>query len=425
MKNFTAILILLSLAGPASAQRLCGSDTYLSNQLKNNPSLAAGYKAADEQIAKTLSTGARKRDTASNEIINIPVVIHVIYKTAAQNISDAQIQSQLVSLNNDFAHQNADQANTPKVFRSLAADVKIKFCIAQVDPKGKRTSGIIRKYTNTDVFSADDAMKYSLNGGDDAWDSKKYLNIWVCNLGGRSLGYATAPGGPAMLDGVVIAFDAFGTTGTLRATFNKGRTATHEVGHWLGLKHIWGDTDCGDDEVDDTPRQKSYNYGCPSFPRVTTCSPDANGDMFMNYMDFSDDACMNMFTMGQAARMRALFAKGNLRNSFLVSFACDSTLVQGGPVVEAPADTTVTPAVPVAAKAYPNPVHSTVTIECKAASKLSVKPVAVYSIAGVKVFTAQLDKEKTEFNFSSLKAGIYIVKIGEGKDSVITKLIKD
>ncbi|HMO60482.1 MAG TPA: M43 family zinc metalloprotease [Ferruginibacter sp.] len=429
MKTITGILIALQLLTNATAQRLCGSEAYTAEISRTNPAALNGYREAEAQIIKTLGkSGLKRRDTAANEIIYIPVVVHVLYKTAAQNISDAQILSQLESLNKDFAYQNEDKSNTPKAFRSVAADVKIKFCLAQVAPDGKRTNGIIRKYTNTEVFSADDAMKYALNGGSTAWNSRQYLNIWVCNLGGRSLGYATQPGGPANLDGIVIAFDAFGTIGNLRPSFNKGRTATHEVGHWLGLKHIWGDTDCGDDGVEDTPRQKSYNYGCPSFPRVTTCSENENGDMFMNYMDFSDDACMNMFTEGQKQRMRALFATGNLRNSFLTSFACDSNLVQAGPIA-APVDTTVTPApvAPVAAeqtKVYPNPVQNEVVIECKNASKQDVKQMAVFSITGNKVFTAVLDKEKTRFNFSFLKAGIYVVKIGEGKNVTVTKLVK-
>jgi hypothetical protein len=425
MKTITGILIALQLLTAATAQRLCGTEAYTAEITRANPAVLNGYREAEAQIIKTLSKSALKRDTVTNELINIPVVVHVLYKTAAQNISDAQILSQIESLNKDFAYENEDKANTPKVFRSFAADVRIKFCLAQVDPSGKKTTGINRKYTNTEVFSADDAMKYSLNGGADAWDSKRYLNIWVCNLGGRSLGYATQPGGPANLDGIVIAFDAFGTTGNLRPTFNKGRTATHEVGHWLGLKHIWGDTDCGDDGVEDTPRQKSYNYGCPVFPKVTTCSENEYGDMFMNYMDFSDDACMNMFTEGQKKRMRALFAKGNMRNSFLTSFACDSNLVQAGPIA-APADTVVTntPAIVPVVKVYPNPVQGDVVIECKTASKQDVKQMAVFSITGTKVFTAVLDKEKTSFNFSFLKAGIYIVKIGEGKEVVVSKLVK-
>ena len=412
----------MAVAGQVAAQRLCGSAEYTKQMLHANPSLQNAYDKVEAQIAKTLSKNYRARDTVANEIINIPVVIHVLYKTAVQNISDAQIQSQLDVLNNDYSKQNADKINTPQVFKAFSADIKIKFCLAQVDPQNKKTNGIIRKYTSTDNFSADDAMKYGASGGDDAWDSKKYLNIWVCTLGGRSLGYSTLPGDPASRDGVVIGYDVFGTVGTLRPVFNKGRTATHEIGHWLGLKHTWGDTDCGDDEVDDTPRQKSYNFGCPSFPHVTTCSPDANGDMFMNYMDFSDDACMNMFTTGQKKRMRAMFANGNIRNSFLTSFACDSTLLQGGPVV--PQDSTK-PAVAAAfAKLYPNPVQSGVTIECKAASTLTPKAIRIFTITGMKVFAAQLDKQKTIVNLSFLSTGIYFVKIGDGAKAFTTKLFK-
>ncbi len=423
MKAILGILFFMACAGGTFAQRICGSEEYIRQMLQANPSLQNAYNEAEKQIANaTAKNNYRARDTIANEIINIPVVIHVLYKTDLQNISDVQIHSQLDALNNDYSKQNADRANTPAVFKHLAADIRIKFCLAQVDPQNKKTNGIIRKYTNADNFSADDAMKHGASGGDDAWDNKKYLNIWVCTLGGRSLGYATPPGGPASLDGVVIGYDVFGTVGNLRPVFNKGRTATHEIGHWLGLKHIWGDTDCGDDGVDDTPPQKSYNFGCPSFPHVTSCSVDANGDMFMNYMDFSDDACMNMFTTGQKKRMRALFANGNIRNSFLTSFACDSTLIQGSPV--ATPDSMKPAAVAAFAKLYPNPVQSSVTIECKSASKLTVKAIRIFNITGMKVFSAQLDKEKSSFNLSFLTTGIYFIKIGEAAETFITKFFK-
>ena len=143
-------------------------------------------------------------------------------------------------------------------------------------------------------------------GGIDAWPTQKYLNIWVCDLGGGLLGYAQFPGGPADTDGVVILNTAFGTTGIAAAPFNLGRTAVHEVGHWLNLNHIWGDTnDCsGTDHVDDTPKQQLPNYNKPAFPHVT-CNNGPNGDMFVNYMDYVDDDTMVMFTPGQVARMYA------------------------------------------------------------------------------------------------------------------------
>ena len=234
MKTLTVIILFTFFAGVAQAQRICGSEAYKRQLLQTNPSMQNSFDAVELQIAKATKKFSA-RDTTLNEVINIPVVIHVIYKTAAQNISDAQISSQLTALNNDFANLNADKSKRPGTFSGLAADVKIKFCLAQVDPQGNKTTGIIRKSTTADVFTADDAMKTSLRGGDNPWDNKKYLNIWVCALSGRSLGYATPPGTNAAIDGVVIAFDVFGTVGSLRASFNKGRTATHEVGHWMVL----------------------------------------------------------------------------------------------------------------------------------------------------------------------------------------------
>ncbi len=415
----------------AQSQRVCSTTEYMQQLINSNPSLKNSYKIAEDQIASTIKNNVSlsARDTSANEIIYIPVVIHVVYKTAEVNLSTAQILSQLAVLNIDYSDSNADKTNTPAVFAQLAADTRIRFCLAQVDPQGRRTTGIIRKYTNTDAFSALDAVKYSAQGGDDAWDSKRYLNIWVCKMFGRTLGYSSVPGGPAALDGVVIAYDVFGTGGNVRSPFNKGRTATHEVGHWLGLKHIWGDAICGSDDVDDTPTQQYYNYGCPSFPLVTNCSPDGNGAMFMNFMDFTDDACMNMFTYGQKLRMRALFAKNNLHNSFLTSFACDSTLAQGGPI--APEDTAVVvvPVVPAktsfTVKVYPNPAQSTVNVECTNTTGTGVRTINIFSVLGRKVYSGQLGKQKTSIDISNFPRGIYILQIQEGANRISTKIIKE
>jgi len=186
----------------------------------------------------------------------------------------------------------------PAAFSGITADVQIEFCLAQRTPAGLSTNGIVRKSTTVTSFSSNDNVKRTANGGDDAWDATKYLNIWVCNLGGGLLGYAQFPGGAVSTDGVVINHTAFGNTGTATAPYGLGRTATHEVGHWLNLRHIWGDASCGSDLVSDTPTQQTSNYGCPTYPRVT-CSNGPAGDMFMNYMDYTNDACMYAFTNGQ------------------------------------------------------------------------------------------------------------------------------
>ena len=426
MKTTILIFSALLAASLLSAQTRCESDSYI-RQISANPAVAQAIHQSEQQVLQTLrqKSPLRQRDTAANEVITIPVVIHVLYNNAVQNISDAQIMSQLVSLNKDFANLNEDAANRPAAFAPFAANSYFRFCLAQVDPAGNRTTGIIRKATQMAVFTADDAMKSNFRGGDDAWDARRYLNIWVCNLGGRSLGYATLPGSPADKDGVVISYDVFGTTGHLRAPFNKGRTATHEVGHWMGLKHIWGDSDCGDDGVEDTPRQKSYNFGCPSFPRVTECSQTAHGDMFMNYMDFSDDACMNMFTVGQKKRMRALFATGNARNSFLNSNACDSNQVQAGPVA---ADTVPVKPIPAAVetsfRVYPNPVQSQLTVQYTTTGEMGARKIRIVSVQGVVVFSGILNQAQTAINTARLVPGIYIVHIENGRDWYTTKIMK-
>ncbi|WP_433367290.1 M43 family zinc metalloprotease [Actinoplanes sp. CA-142083] len=263
-------------------------------------------------------------------VVRIPVVVHVVWKTAAQNISDAQIQSQIDVLNHDFRATNTDVGTVPGVFANLVADCRIEFFLATTDPSGAPTNGITRTATTVDSFTHDDKIKRAATGGHDAWPADKYLNIWTGRLSGGLLGYAQFPGGPAGTDGVVILQSAFGNIGTATPPFHLGRTATHEIGHFLNLFHIWGDdgTGCGGtDEVDDTPNQGGANTGVPTFPHVT-CNNGPNGDLFMNYMDYVDDPVMVMFTKGQAARMEACI--DGVRSSLAIT---QQNPVPAGPVV--------------------------------------------------------------------------------------------
>ncbi len=171
----------------------------------------------------------------------------------------------------------------------------------------------MRKATSVRAFSIDESIRSSASGGSDPWDAASYLNIWVAPLTRGLVGYASPPGIRKELDGIVIAFNAFGTNGSAYAPYNKGRTTTHEIGHWLGLRHIWGDADCGNDYIDDTPPQSSSTNGCPSGV-ISTCDNGPNGNMYMNFMDFTDDACISMFTRGQSAVMRSLFEEGSARH---------------------------------------------------------------------------------------------------------------
>ncbi len=327
MKKAFTLLSLFSLLTSTmvsqTPQRSCGTMEHLEHLKSQDAGLENRMNLIEQQTAEFVQNSSTMKTAAT--IVNIPVVVHVLYNTTSQNISDAQIKSQIDVLNEDFRKLNADRTLVPSAFAGLAADVEVTFCLASKSPSGATTTGIIRKSTTKTSFSSDDAVKYSSMGGNDAWNTSQYLNLWVCNLGGGLLGYAQFPGGPAATDGVVCLYSAFGRTGTLSAPYNKGRTATHEVGHWLNLRHIWGDASCGSDLVTDTPTQQTSNSGCPAYPHVT-CSNGTSGDMFMNYMDYTNDACMYMFSTGQKTRMRALFATGGARAGLTTSTAgCGST----------------------------------------------------------------------------------------------------
>lgn len=281
--------------------RTCGASE-VHQRLLQDPVYQANRIAIEQHISRSLLFNLSTR----TGVVEIPVVVHVVYSDAVGNISDAQVQSQIDALNRDYRKRNADAANIPAVWSQLAADTRIQFALATTDPQGNPTNGITRTATTQTSFDTHDGVKKTATGGVDAWPAGKYLNLWVCDLGNGLLGYAQFPGGPAETDGVVILNTAFGTVGTVAAPFNLGRTATHEIGHWLNLIHIWGDRlDCtGTDYVDDTPTAMAPNYGKPQFPHVS-CNNGPNGDMFMNYMDYVDDDTMVMFTQGQLARMSA------------------------------------------------------------------------------------------------------------------------
>lgn len=295
----------------AITKRYCAADEILQQQLQTDPGLQQRMNQIEEFTNRFIQSGEMSR--LVGDTIEIPVVVHVLYNTAAQNISDAQVNSQITVLNEDFQNRNSDKTKLPaNSFQTVASTgLNVRFVLARAP---------IHKKTRTKSFSTNDAVKKSSRGGDDPIDPTHNLNIWVCNLGQGLLGYAQFPGGNSATDGVVILYSAFGSRakypqGTYVSSFDLGRTATHEVGHWMNLRHIWGDdgTGCsGSDLVTDTPNQGSENYGCPAFPHVS-CSNGPTGDMFMNYMDYTDDACMYMFSQGQKARALAVFAAGGPR----------------------------------------------------------------------------------------------------------------
>ncbi|MBM3915490.1 MAG: T9SS type A sorting domain-containing protein [Sphingomonadales bacterium] len=332
MRKICLILLLVSGALlsniPAFSQRGCATHEH-NQQLEISDPGFASRRQLIEQKTRQFTENPNRVAIA----VTIPVVFHVVYNTTAQNISDAKILAQLEQLNLDFAKLNTDFGTVPSVFQPYGANTEVQFCMAQRDPNGLATTGINRVQTSVVSFSpTNNPVKFASSGGADAWPRDKYLNVWVCNLSNNLLGYAQFPGGAAATDGVVLLFSSVGsmlTPGTA-TPYHLGRTATHEVGHWLNLRHIWGDATCGNDLVDDTPVQNTANYGCPTFPFLSPgCTQSApwqganyQGDMFMNYMDYGNDNCLKMFSLGQKDRMQALFATGGSRAALLNSDGC-------------------------------------------------------------------------------------------------------
>ncbi|HMO33515.1 MAG TPA: zinc metalloprotease [Lacibacter sp.] len=288
------------------SSRHCASYEVLQEQLQADPSLRGRMNAIEEYTRKYMENPSAYR--LVGDVLEIPVHVNVLYRSSAENVSNAQIQSQIDVLNEDFGATNTDYNNTPSIFQGVrSGDIKIRFVWT--------TANVTRRSTNKTSWRTNDDMKKSNKGGINPTSPSTTLNIWVCVLSNNILGYAQFPGGSLATDGVVVHTNAFGRGNyTLFSAFNRGRTATHEVGHYFNLRHIWGDATCGNDFVGDTPLHNASNGGCPTYPHYSTCTGTPI-EMTMNYMDYTNDACMYMFTAGQAARMQATYAVGGPRAS--------------------------------------------------------------------------------------------------------------
>ena len=422
MKSVVLVFLLICFYAVSHAQQECQSASYVNKLMGQNPTLkdrlAAVENFTTRWIAQRKSNSPPTQNNTNHEtLIRIPVVVHVIYNSSAENISDEQVKSQIDVLNHDYRRQNTDASNTPDIFKSVAADCEIEFVLAKTDPLGNPASGIVRLHTNYQAFNIDDRVKSAATGGDDPWNPENYLNIWVANLSSGILGYSSLPGGPKETDGVTIQYTAFGTLGTAQAPFNKGRTVTHEIGHWLNLLHVWGDMDCGDDHVEDTPPQKGPNRGCPGVVRKT-CLNSTNGDMYMNFMDFTDDACMNLFTVGQRERIRSLFDAGGARNALLHSAAANA--IAGTPAISL---TQMPDMAGTDLKIYPNPASGIVNIQVSDSIATPLE-MGVYNAMGQKVMSFQMNQHIQQVNMSPLGKGVYYIKSENGKQSNVARLVK-
>lgn len=369
-------------------------------------------EAGEQRKQAWLANPATTDETQA--VVTIPVVVHVVYNNANQNISNAQIYSQIETLNEDFRLLNPDSVPSGHPFWPYTADCEIEFCLATTDPNGNATTGITRTSTNHGPFSGNsgDDVKFASTGGHDNWDPTHYLNIWVCNLGSSLYGFATFPSDLSTspeYDGVVINFTAFGSTGTAQSPSDMGRTATHEIGHWLDLSHIWGDDFCGDDLVGDTEPAEDANYGCPSFPynANNSCGTGADGEMFMNYMDYVDDYCMTMFTFGQKNRMWA-----TLNNERLAIQSSQGCSLSAGTSESALASQL---------SVSPNPSSGAFTLTLKGAKANAT--LTVVNALGAVVRSERIAAFPYTIDLGGLPDDLYFLQVQSGKELVTSKVV--
>lgn len=404
MKARLLTALLLIFSAYMAAQPKCVSQKYNQQRSLKNTTLK-GYYPYTDIVQESISTDGST--APANTVIRIPVVIHNLYHTPAEKITDIEVAQQLQTLNDCFRKRNNDTANTPVYFKGIAADVEIEFVLATSDPRRRYTTGIVKKYTPVKAWEYSDNMKSALFMGADAWDGSKYLNIWVCNLSDYA-GYSSLPGEDISKDGIVLSHSVFGAN---------QKTLVHEAGHWLNLQHLWGDDYCGDDGVSDTPKQADYTMGCPTGVRIT-CTNGPTGDMYMNYMDFTSDACTNMFTKGQKNRMRALFVQGGPRNTLLSSTGLSAPLILEIPLPEEDPKW-LQPAI------YPIPATSAITLDISYDVRWMGKTIFISNQQGQMVMNVTITSKIQSIDITRLQPGMYFLaaKKDDG-ESIKQKFIK-
>ncbi len=393
MKKLCLFFWIIQIGSPLFAQKPdCGNE--LINKDSSSVQRARMYET---NIAAYLADPAL---VYRSEII-IPVVVHIVWYTPEQNVSDALVLSQIEALNRDFNAENADITRVPDEFKPFIGIGGIRFCLAAADPAGNRTTGITRRQADTILIGLSEKVFYTDKGGENAWDTEKYLNIWVADMGTQLAGFGSIPNESIPeKTGVAINYKFFGVNG--HAKYGLGRTATHEIGHFLGLKHPWGDdTDCEtDDEVADTPPQLNPHKGCPAYPQ-SSCTAS---DMFMNFMDYVNDPCMFLFTEGQKQRMLAtltLYRPGLLNTDV--------------PYLQAPSSNALHIAI------YPNPSNGLFTIACSPAALRIIHYSLFNNLGQIIAQKELLVNDVIPIDLSSFSSGIYIINI-EGRGYKLVKL---
>ena len=402
--------------------RGCTSMEYKKWEEERDPSIKEIRAKIEEQNRIFIAERLKNPTPLQHTIIKIPVVFHVVYNNNSQNVSDACINAQLKVLNEDFRKLNSDWTNVTQTGWSfLVADCEIEFCLAVRDPDDNPTNGITRTFTNKAEFvhqnDNDNDVKFTAQGGEDGWDRDQYFNIWVCNLNLDNLGYGQFPGGNYLTDGLVMDYQYMvGSAGCGIAPYNKGRTAVHELGHCFGLYHTWGDDNgacSGSDYIADTPNQAKEHYGAFPVGSVTTdaCSPIDPGTMWMNFMDYTDDACMYMFTLGQKAVITATM--NGSRSPLKTSNGCT------------PLDVIESLLAPQSISVFPSPSNGEVFINVNIPNT-SLINISVTNMIGEVILetkTSAIKDLPIKLDLNNIPSGMYFVKLTIPEGSVTKKII--
>lgn len=450
-------LLLASLSVHAQQLHRCGTVDYTTFIDKKNP----GFKASADQVWKeTIYKNQIAKETFTDSVLRIPVVVHVVYNTPAQNIPDSVIQNQIAILNRDFNRQNADTADLRAIYGNVGKSANIEFYLATTDTLGNATTGIVRTSTSKTSFALD-ILAGTYDGIEDvkkatygsvAWDPANYLNIWVCNMAvnifgtiqeGALLGLATPPTNPlpsnwpagstdGISDGVVIYWKVFGDNNpnlasdpNLVGIADHGRTPVHEVGHYLGLRHIWGDkgnaltgaADCttdndgdgiaDDDGMSDTPfcGSNSQTDGCLATKNTCTFETPDLPDMWENYMDYSKESCQNTFTAQQVAHMRSILLNQRIE------------LVTGNPV------SAIAEASKPEFSIQPNPSHGVFSLHLT--QKKDVEMIKIYDQKGALVRSLKPNAGDHDINIDiqNLSKGIYLLQVSNSDNFASKKLV--
>jgi hypothetical protein len=419
MKKIITLLAVLCFFTHVNAQiRVCVATQHEQWLQQQNPKRAEQRKAYEELLTAFIKNAATHKTTQTQNIIQIPLVVHMVYHSASDSVSVAQILSQIKILNNDYTRQNADTVNTPAAFKSVAAAPMIKFCLAQRDPNGNATTGIEYKKSTTVSWSSNDAVKSASTGGLNAWDPTRYFNIWVCDMQlSGLLAYAEYPTSTVSNNyGCVVTYNCFGDTLKAVAPYNKGRVATHEIAKCFNLIDIWGtksSPSCTDSDLcTDTPNQAGLTGGCPTFPVTDSCTTTAPGIMFMNFMDATNDTCMNMFTADQSLRMLAVLNTAPY-NSLTTSNGCT------------PLASISTQNATQGVSIYPNPSADGKFIVDIKKDEHAVQHLSVYDVLGNKVFEIKnnMAAGTYDINLSNLSSGTYLVEIIKDNTALFNKII--